>query len=559
LNILGISCHYHDSSACLLKDGQIVAAAQEERFNREVHSAVFPIQAINYCVQEAGISFLDIDYVAFYELPYLRFHRVVLNHLCSWPLSFPNFLSTMPSWLQERLIIPLLLEEQLGYKRKTFFVPHHLSHAASAFLVSPFEEAAILTADSVGEWACTTCGTGRGNQITLNREMRYPDSLGLLYTALTTFLGFAANSGEGKVMGLAAYGKPTYLDKFKEMTGLRKDGSISIDQSYFGFNTGNRMYSRKFVKEFGLPRAPGDVLDERHADLACSVQALIEDVLLIIARNLHKETGLDKLCLAGGLFLNCVANRKILDDSGFKEIFVQPAAGDAGTSVGAASYIYNTVLGNPRKYVMEHASLGPSYQAAKIARIVINRGLKSETLSDEDFFPKVVSWLAENKVMGWFQGRMEFGPRALGNRSILANPCDPHMKDTLNLKIKKREPFRPFAPIVTEEDASTYFEMDYRSPFMLIAAPVRADKRDMLPAITHIDGTARVQTVSLKTQPRLHRLLKEFEKVSGVPVLLNTSFNQSGEPIVCTPENAIDCFERTKMDCLCLENIVVTR
>jgi len=559
MNILGVSCFYHDSAACLIKDGIIVAAAQEERFDRIKNSCEFPIHAVNFCIQKAGITFNDIDYVGFYEKPFFKFYRVLLNHLKDWPFSFPNFLDTMPKWLQDRLIIPLIVEKEIGFKGKTLFIKHHLSHAASAFLVSPFEEAAILTCDGVGEWATMTCGFGKGNDVKICKELRYPNSLGLLYTALTAYLGFAANQEEGTVMALASCGKPSYLDKFRKIFNVKPDGSFVVDTSYFGFNKGAKMYSRKFIKTFGKDRKPGDKIEERHQDIAASLQKFVEEALINIARSLHDETKMDKLCLAGGSFLNCVANNKILEETPFKEIFIQPAAGDAGGALGVASYIYHAILKKPRHSVMTHAYLGPEFSGAEIKRALLANNLNFREFDESSLTKNIAKKLADNEIIGWFQGRMEFGPRALGNRSILANPCNPDIRELLNSKVKKREPFRPYAPAVSEEKADEFFEMCCKSPFMLLAPKIKNEKKRFIPGVTHVDGTARVQTVSKETNQKLWQLIKEFENITGIPIIINTSFNLKGEPIVCTPEDAINSFQKSEMDCLVLGNYVVDR
>ena len=559
MNILGISCYYHDAAACLLRDGKIVAAAQEERFNREKYSPVFPINAINFCLQAGDLTIYDIDYIGFFEKPFLKFSRVILSHLRSYPFSLKNFLDTLPSWLEDRLIMPLVLKKEVAFEGKVLFIKHHLSHAASAFLVSPFQEAAILTADALGEWATMTYGFGKGSDIRVLKEIRYPDSLGLLYTAVTTYLGFGALRGEGKVMGLAGYGKPRYIDKFREIVTVKPDGSFRLDSRFFGFNKGFRMYSRKFVKTFGKEREPEGKIEERHCDIAASLQKFIEETLITIARNLYNDTRMEKLCLAGGLFLNCVANSKILEETPFKEVFIQPAAGDSGGALGVASYIYHSILGNPRNYVMTDAYLGPYFTEKQLRRTLINHNLDFKELNDSDLVKYIAKELSQNKIVGWFQGRMEFGPRALGNRSILANPCNPDMKELLNSKVKKRESFRPYAPAVLEEKAGELFKLENSSPFMLLAPQVKEGKEELIPGVTHIDGTARVQTVSKSTNPRFWRLIKEFENITGVPVIINTSFNLRGEPIVCTPEDAISCFQRSQMDCLVLGNYVIEK
>jgi carbamoyltransferase len=559
MNILGISCHYHDSAACLIKDGAVVAAVQEERFTRGKNTSAFPINAINHCIQAGGISFADIDYIGFYEKPFLKFSRVIVDHLRAWPWSLNNFLQTMPHWLQDRLIVPLTLEKEIGFKGKVFFVRHHLSHAASAFLVSPFEEAAILTGDAVGEWATMTYGRGVGSNISILKEIHYPHSLGLVYTAVTTYLGFAAHEGEGTVMALASCGKPRYLEQFRQIVKVNSDGSHMIDARFFGFNQRTRMYSSRFTKLFGPDRVLGAPIEERHCDIAATVQKFTEESLLSIARHVRQETGLDKLCLGGGIFLNCVANSKILEQGIFKDIFIQPAAGDGGGALGVAAYANNCILKNPRTYVMTHAYLGTSYSDAQIKRVLVNRNIAFQEYSDADLSLCVAQKLADSKVVGWFQGKMEFGPRALGNRSILGNPCNPAMKEILNAKVKKREPFRPYAPIVLEERAMEFFELPGTSPFMLFAPMVRKEKMGVIPGIVHVDGTARVQTVNADSNRKLWQLIKDFEAITGVPVIINTSFNLRGEPIVCTPENAIDSFGRSNMDYLVLGNFIIAK
>jgi carbamoyltransferase len=557
--ILGISCFYHDAAACIVQDGKVVSAVSEERFNRQKNSPLFPINAINFCLQNANLTIYDIDYIGFYEKPFLKFYRVLLSHLRAYPFSFKNFLDTIPNWLQERLIIPLVLKKELSYEGKVLFIRHHLSHAASAFLASPFEEAAIFTADGVGEWATMSLGVGKGKEIRIFKEIHFPHSLGLLYTAVTTYLGFEALRGEGKVMGLAAYGEPCYVNKFKEMVTVKPDSSFMIDQRFFGFNKGSRMYSHRLIRTLGKDRKLQDKIEQRHCDIAASLQKFTEDTLITIARNLYNDTKIDKLCLAGGLFLNCVVNSKILENTPFKEIFIQPAAGDSGGALGVASYIYHSILKNERNYMMSDAYLGPDFSTNQMKRALSNNGVNFKEFNDEDLFKYIAEKISQNKIVGWFQGRMEFGPRALGNRSILANPCNPRMKDLLNEKVKKRESFRPYAPAVLEEEVSEFFKAKQFSPFMLLAANVKEDKKAVIPAVTHIDGTARVQTVSKNINPKLWQLIKEFENITGVPVIINTSFNLRGEPIVCTPEDAIDVFRRSQMDCLVLGNYVAER
>ena len=559
MNILGISCFYHDSAACLLQDGKIIAAASEERFNRQKNSPVFPVNAINFCIQKANLTVDDINYIGFYEKPFLKFYRVLLSHLRAYPFSFKNFLDTIPNWLEERLILPLLLKKELGYEGKVLFIKHHLSHAASAFLVSPFEEAAILTADGVGEWGSMSFGVGKGKDIKIFKEMHFPNSLGLLYTAVTTYLGLEALIGEGKIMGLAGYGKPCYLDKFKEMVTVKPDGSFMINQNFFGFNKGSRMYSNRLIKALGKDRKPQEKIEQRHCDIAASLQKFTEDVLIIIANNLYNDSKMDKLCLAGGLFLNCVANSRILENTPFKEVFIQPAAGDSGGALGVASYIHHSILNNNRSWVMQDAYLGPDFSQNQMRRALVNNGINFKEFSDDSLFKYIAQRLSQNKIIGWFQGRMEFGPRALGNRSILANPGNPEMKDLLNQRVKKRESFRPYAPAVLEEKITEFFNAKQFSPFMLLSAQVNKDKKTIIPAVTHIDGSARVQSVSKNTNQKLWNLIKEFEDITGIAVILNTSFNLNREPIVCAPEEAVSCFKRSQMDCLVLGNYVAEK
>lgn len=560
MNILGLSCFYHDSAACALRDGKIVAAAQEERFTRRKNTPDFPKNAINFCIQAEGAGILDVDYIAFYEKPYLKFARAVCNHLKAYPFSLKNFMDTMPRWLEDRLILPLVFKKEFGFEGKTLFVKHHLSHAASAFLVSPFEEAAILTADGVGEWATMTYGFGKANQVQVQREILFPDSLGLFYTAVTTYLGFPALEGEGIVMGLAGYGDPVYLDKLREIFTIKPDGSFRLDQKFFGFfNEGVRMYTPWFVKTFGAPRLPGEEIEKRHSDMAASLQKLTEEILIMMARHLHTETKMDQLCLAGGLFLNCVANHKILEETPFKKIFVQPAAGDSGGALGAAAYVYYDFLGNKRDYVMTDAALGPEFSSEQIKRILRREGVDFKEMEYPALVLYVAAKIARGEIIGWFQGKMEYGPRALGNRSILADSRNPGMKDLLNSRVKHRESFRPYAPLVLEEKAGDYFDLKDLSPFMLLAPPVKEEKKRLIPSATHVDGTARVQTVNRNVNPKLWQLIKTFEDITGIPIILNTSFNLKGEPIVCAPEDAIAGFLKSDMDCLVMENIVVEK
>ncbi|MBU0765736.1 MAG: hypothetical protein KJ607_12970 [Bacteroidetes bacterium] len=559
VNILGISAYYHDSAACLVKNGELVAAVQEERFNRVKNSPDFPIHAINYCIQAGNLSFNDIDYVSFYEKPYLKFSRVIFDHIRNFPFTYGGFLHTIPIWLQDRLILPLVLKKEVGFEGKTVFIKHHLAHASGSFLVSPFNEAAFIVADGVGEYATTSYGFGKGNKISFLKEIHYPDSLGLLYSAVTAFLGFEANRGEGTTMALAGFGKPVYVDRFYKMIDVKEDGSFHFNNEYFGFSRGKSMLSDKFIRLFGKSRKKGTGYDDRHKDIAASLQMFVEETLIKIANHVHRETKMKNLCLAGGIFLNCVANQKILENTPFEKVYIQPGAGDAGGSIGAAMNLYNCILDNPRCYSMEHAYLGPEFSREQIRRIVKVKNISYRELNDDELLRETAQLIHRKKIIGWFHGRLEFGPRALGNRSILANATDPETVKILNNRVKHREWFRPFAPVVPEDKAHEYFESCGRSPFMLLAPRVKEHAKALLPAITHIDDTARIQTVSHIHNPLLYRLLLEYEKISGVPVVINTSFNLQGEPIVCSPEEAINDYLKSEMDCLILGNIVLMK
>lgn len=557
MNILGISALYHDAAACLLRDGEIVAAVSEERFTRKKHDADFPENAIRYCLEEGKLRADDLDYVGFYEKPFVKFKRILYTHLACYPFSFRPFLRAIPSWMQEKLIIPSIIKQKSGFDGEVLMIEHHLSHAASSFLLSPFEEAAVLTVDGVGEWSTATYGRGRGNEIELFKEIRFPHSLGLLYTAFTYYLGFKVNSAEYKVMGLAPYGEPTYYDQVRQLIDVKEDGSFHLDLSYFNYLTGLTMTNGKFDQLFGGPVRNAEApLEQRHKDIAASVQKVTEDVMLTMARAIGKETGSRNLCLAGGVALNCVANGRILREGPFDHIFVQPAAGDAGGAVGVAAYIYNTILGRPRKTVMSHAFTGPGYGDDDVREFLVGNEIPFTELPRDELVQRVAKLLDEQQVVGWFQGRMEFGPRALGHRSILADPRAPENRDRVNLKIKFRESFRPFAPAVLADRCNEFFELDEPSPFMLLVAQVRPDKR-VIPAVTHVDGSARIQTVDRDSDPLFYDLIGEFDRLTGVPVLINTSFNVRGEPIVCTPADAYRCFVETHMDYLVIGNCLV--
>ncbi len=553
-HVLGISCFYHDAAAAILRDGVVIAASQEERFSRKKHDSGFPHHAIRYVLHEAGLRPDELDAVGFYDKPLLKFERMLSTYVATFPRSFRSFRTAMPVWLHEKLWVPSIIRKELKpYKGPILFAEHHTSHAASCFLPSPFEEAAILTVDGVGEWATASYGVGRGTDITLFKEIRFPHSLGLLYSAFTYYLGFKVNSAEYKVMGLAPYGKPVHFDRImKEMVHLNEDGSFKLDMKYFAYDHGLTMTNGAFDEFFGgPPRKPETWMNEREFDIAASIQKVCEEIVLHMVRHLHRETGLTKLCMAGGVALNCVANGRVIRETPMKELWVQPAAGDAGGAVGVAHYVYNTIHKQPRGKAWTHAYLGPQFTDAEIAQYLDGAGAKYRTLGERELLAGTANLLSEGNVVGWFQGRMEFGPRALGARSILADPRDPKMRDTLNMKIKFREGFRPFAPSVLMDKASEWFDIECDSPYMLLVAQVREGKRT-IPAVTHVDNSARLQTVTREEAPLYYDLIREFERITGVPVIINTSFNVRGEPIVCTPHDAYLCFMRTNMDHLVL-------
>ena len=587
--ILGISAFYHDSAAALVRDGQIVAAAQEERFSRKKHDASFPAKAIEYCLKEAGLTPGELDLVGFYDKPLMKFDRLLETYLAYAPRGFSSFVKAMPVWLREKLHLPGQMTRGLdgAYRKRFIFTEHHESHASSAFFPSPFQEAAILTVDGVGEWATATFGTGTGNRIQLTHELRFPHSPGLLYSAFTYFCGFRVNSGEYKLMGLAPYGEPRYADLIlQRMIDLKEDGSFRMDMSYFNYCQGLTMTSRKFDRLFGgPPREPETPLTRREMDLAASIQRVMEEILLRMARHVHEQTRKSNLCLAGGVALNCVANGRILREGPFRKIWVQPAAGDAGGALGTALFIWHQLLGNPRRLQMPDGQagslLGPSYSEPEIRSFLEEVGADYERIEDpEALVQRVAQVMADQKVVGWMQGRMEFGPRALGSRSILGDARSSRMQSVMNLKIKFRESFRPFAPSVMREHVDDYFQMrpEEDSPYMLLVAPVQASKRvasdgkpkltgldklnvarSVVPAITHVDHSARVQTVDSERHGAYYRLLREFERRTGCPVVINTSFNVRGEPIVCTPEQAYRCFMSTNMDVLVMENFILLK
>lgn len=595
MNILGISCYYHDSAAALVQDGQLVAAAEEERFNRQKHYSDFPELAIEYCLREGGITPADLDYIAFYEKPLTKFGRLLTTFVSTWPKSYKSFRVAIPLWLREKLwtrrkiqdkLKDILLDhqelhpewdtlpekirrkvrrkafKQLKYQKPILFGEHHLSHAASAFLVSPFEEAAILTLDGVGEWSTTAFGFGRGTEITMEKEIRFPHSLGLLYSTLTAYLGFKVNDAEWKVMGLAPYGEPNYVDKFEELIEVKPDGSFRLDLDYFSYHYHESLpFNEKFEQHFGQPRRPpgDDDPSQFYKDIAHSGQKVTENTIVNMAQALYDQYGMENLCIAGGVGLNSVANWRIMQRTQFKDIFIQPAAGDDGAAVGAAFYVYNTLLGNDRVYTMSNAYLGPQFSNEQIEAFLQSRNIPFDRYDREEMLERTAEEIADSKVVGWFQGRLEFGPRALGSRSILANPMNLQMQEIINAKIKFREKFRPFAPSVLKENVNEYFDLgEVDSPYMLLIPDVLPDKRSVIPAVTHHDGTGRVQTVTIENNEIYYRLIQAFEKITDCPVVLNTSFNVRGEPIVCTPEDAYNCFMKTGIDVLVMGNFIIT-
>jgi carbamoyltransferase len=584
--VLGISGFYHDSAACLLADGDIVAAAQEERFTRKKGDADFPRQAVAYCLKAAGITAAELGSVGFYDKPLIKFERILETYLGTAPRGLRSFRLAGPLWIKEKLFTDRLLRDALGYQGQILYAEHHESHAASAFFPSPFEEAAFLTMDGVGEWATTSFGVGRGNDIEILKELHWPDSLGLLYSAFTYYTGFKVNSGEYKVMGLAPYGEPKYVDLiYRELMDLKDDGSFALHQRYFDYLSGLTMTSQAFNDLLGgPPREPETNLTQREMDLARSVQTVCEEVMLRMARTVHRETGLDRLCLAGGVALNCVGNGRLLREGPFRELWIQPAAGDAGGALGVAQLAWHRYARQPRrvtpgKDAMKGAYLGPSYSESEIEAFLKSVGAPYRRLERDELLRTVARLLAEEKIVGWFNGRMEFGPRALGARSILGDPRSPKMQAQMNIKIKFREGFRPFAPSVLRERVAEYFEMDVDSPYMLLVAPVKQSRqipmdssaerlwgidklnvvRSDIPAVTHIDYSARVQTVSRDTSPDYYDLIREFECLTGCGVVVNTSFNVRGEPIVCSPADAYRCFMRTHIDHLVLGSFLLDK
>jgi len=585
MNILGISAFYHDSAACLVKDGEIIAAAQEERFTRKKHDAAFPQNAVEFCLKTGGIQVSDLDYVGFYDKPFIKFERILETYLGIAPKGLKQYLAAVPIWLKDKLWTRSNIRKNLDYGGPVIFSEHHESHAASAFFPSPFQEAAVLTMDGVGEWATSSLALGKNNKIELLQELHFPHSLGLLYSAFTYYLGFKVNSGEYKVMGLAPYGKPIYCDLIREhLIDLKEDGSFRMNMDYFDFLGGMTMTNEKFAAVFDHPtRKSESQLTQKEMDIAASLQEVTEEIMLKMARHIRQKTGMKNLCLAGGVALNCVGNGKILKEKIFDNVWIQPAAGDAGGALGVALCTWYQFLDNKRvtngSDSMKGAYLGPHFKESEIKNYLDSQQIPYRQLGETEFSKTIAADLINGKVVGWFQGPMEFGPRALGGRSIIGDPRNPKMQSIMNLKIKYRESFRPFAPSVLAEKVSEWFEMDSESPYMLMVAGVREDKRismteeqeklfgidllnvprSQIPAITHVDYSARIQTVHKNTNPRYYNLISEFEKETQCPVLINTSFNVRGEPIVCTPEQAYLCFMRTEMDTLVLENFVIDK
>ncbi len=593
MRILGVSAFCHDSAAALVEEGRIVAAAQEERFTRKKHDARFPTQAIAFCLEQAGTALCEVDYVAFYDKPFLKFERLLKTYLAFAPQGFSSFRVAMPAWLKEKFSQKRLLRKALekldgdfNWQDKSLFAEHHQSHAASAFFPSPFDEAVVLTIDGIGEWATASVAIGSGNRLEVIKELHFPHSLSLLYSAFTYYVGFKVNSGEYKVMGLAPYGEPRFKNLILEnLIDLKEDGTFRLNQRYFDYCTGLTMTNGRFHALFGAPpRAPEEPLDRRHMDLAASIQAVAEDVILRLIRSLAKEIGGKNLCLAGETALNCVANGKALRSGAFSNIWIQPAAGDAGGALGAALAAYHIHNDGPRRISgcgdsMKGSYLGPKFAQAEIERRLTTAGAAFTVLDDDKIIDAAAKGLTEGKALGWFQGRMEFGPRALGARSILGDPRCPTMQKTLNLKVKRRESFRPFAPSVLRKNAADWFEINVDSPYMLLVADIRKERRRQvtpkeqalfgidklnvvrseIPAVTHVDYSARIQTVHAKTNPRYHALITRFNELTGCPAVVNTSFNVRGEPIVCSPEDAFRCFMGTELDLLAIGNCLLRK
>jgi carbamoyltransferase len=586
MNILGISAYYHDSAACLVEDGEIIAAAQEERFTRKKHDFRFPSNACNYCLKEGNMETSEIDIVAFYDKPFLKFERILETYLSYAPIGIKSFIKAIPLWINQKLWMKEVIKKELNFEGKILFPEHHESHAASAFYPSPFNDAAFLTLDGVGEWTTASYGVGQENLIAIQADIKFPHSLGLLYSAFTFYTGFKVNSGEYKVMGLAPYGEPKYVDLIlKELVDLKEDGSFKMNMKYFNYAAGLTMTNKKFDKLFGgPPRKPESQLTQREMDLARSVQDVTEEIMLRMAKHVKKETGKKYLCLAGGVALNCVGNGKLLRENIFEDIWIQPAAGDAGGALGAAMFTWHQYLNNPRivdeqKEIQKGSYIGPQFSDDEIEKYLLENNIPYKKYNMDELTSKVAELIGSEKVIGWFQGRMEFGPRALGARSIIGDARSPKMQETMNLKIKFRESFRPFAPSVIEEKISDYFEIDRPSPYMLLVADVKKEKqkimteeqkklfgidklnivRSEIPAITHVDYSARIQSVSKKTNPLYHEAISKLDEKENCAVIVNTSFNVRGEPIVCTPHDAYKCFMRTNMDYLAIGSFILDK
>ncbi len=585
MKILGISAFYHDSAACLVDNGKILAAAEEERFTRKKHDASFPVNAVEYCLTSKGITIDDLDYIVFYEKTFLKLERIIETYLSFAPSGIISFLASLPVWIRKKIWILDIIREQTGFKGKILFTSHHESHAASAFFASPFKEAAILVIDAVGEKATTSWGLGKGNSITMYSEINFPNSLGMLYSAFTYFTGFKVNSGEYKLMGLAPFGKPTYKDKILSLIDIKQDGSFKVNMEYFSYCSGLKMVNKKFENLFdGPPRKPEGKITQRDMDIARSIQEVTEEIILRIAKHIHSQTGQENLCLAGGVALNCVANSRLLKESPFKNIWVQPASGDSGGALGAALFVWYQYLGNAREVdgkrdLQQGSYLGPAFSNDQIKQYCEDHKIPFTKLNQNEIPGKIADLINAQEVIGLFQGRMEFGPRALGNRSIIGDARSPKMQKIMNLKIKFRESFRPFAPSVLYEEANTYFDIDCESPYMLFTALVKKEWRiiyegkekdyqylersnvphSVIPAITHIDYSARIQTVKKEDNPFYYSLIEAFNAKYGCPVIINTSFNVRGEPIVCSPHDAYTCFMRTNMDYLLMGDFLLDK
>ena len=586
MNILGISAFYHDSAACLVRDGEIIAAAQEERYTRKKHDFNFPINAVEYCLKEAGINAEELDYVGFYDKPFIKFERILYSYLAYAPIGIKSFFKSIPLWIKQKLFIRDVIKKELGYSGKILFPEHHESHAASAFYPSPFSEAAILTIDAVGEWATTSYGIGEENDISITSELKFPHSLGLLYSAFTYYTGFKVNSAEYKVMGLAPYGEPKYVDTILDkLIDLKEDGSFKLNMKYFNYCTGLTMTNSRFNKLFGGgPSKPESKVTQREMDLARSIQVVTEEIVFRMVNHVYKETGKKNLCLAGGVALNCVSNGRLLREGPFENLWIQPAAGDAGGALGVALLIWHKYLGNNRildkaRLSQKASCLGNYYTDEEIEGFLTKEGIPFEKLETKEIPPRIAELIASENVIGWFEGRMEFGPRALGSRSIIGDPRSEEMQSIMNLKIKYRESFRPFAPTVLREHVSDYFDIDCESPYMLLVANIKDEKRIKMsgdeeklfgleklkvarsdvPAITHVDYSARIQTVTKEDNPLFYSVVEEFYKKTGCPMVVNTSFNVRGEPIVCRPEEAYKCFMRTGMDYLIMGSYLLDK